>query len=268
MEFGAASPDSSDVSFASRRAGVAEICWLDPSGAPRATAVVPLAHQGLPALALLWSEVMHARDIAASPVVAWVLSDRRLAQRDWQPLLALGDVDLIEDRSGEVFSESMLDLELRKHPPSRLYADTLLLRRENWWFLPRLILVFRPRQVLAVGERTDPDGHGVLAVAPGPGSLAVDTVVIGPSAAGTSCSSLGGRQPIPPGDAVLLTHEFSVPDLERWARRAAIGRWDGRILDVVSPAEGSGLPPIPGLRERVRRHRTLERACRRALRAA
>jgi hypothetical protein len=119
---------------------------------------------------------------------------------------------------------------------------------------------------LSIGERTSPDEQAVLAVSPGDGSLHVDTLSIEQSAMAVTCRSLA-RRSLPPGDAVLLTHDFSVPDLERWARHVTTGRWDGTSLDIVSRDEQRGVPPPPGLRERIRRHREMERGCRAALKS-
>lgn len=256
---------------ANRRAGVAEVCWSDAAGLPRATAVVPLEHEGRPALALHWSQWPSARELAACPAVAWVLSDRRLAQRDWAPGAGTGRMRLVIDHDGSVFGGSMLDQELRKHPPSRAFADSPVLRREHWWFLPRLVLVLEPVEVHPVAERTDPVTHGVLAVARDGGGIAVDTVSVAEDAvpAGSErmvCTSLVGRPAAASGRAVVLQHDFSVPDLERWGRRPVTGHWDGTGLAADGLVEGPLLPAVPGLRERVRRHRDLERQCRRALR--
>lgn len=266
-----------DLVGASRSAGVAELCWSDPQGNPRATAIVPLEHEGRPALALHWSQWPVVRELAACPAVAWVLSDRRLAQRDWQPGVGLGRMRLVVDDDGVVFTESMLDQELRKHPPSRAFADNPVLRREHWWFLPRLILVLEPTEVHGVGERADADHQGVLAVGSAGGGLSVDTVAVDPAAvnaaveAPVTCTSLGRRSAQRPGAAVLLRHDFSVPDLECWGREITSGHWDGTGLHAVQrpvAVPAPTLPPAPGLRERLRRHRELERECRRALRAA
>lgn len=263
------------MATASRRAGVSEVCWLARDGTPRATAGVPLEHDGRPALALLWSQADQAEEIAASAVVSLTVSDRRLGQREWEAVSATGSVSVVPDRDGTLFGAGLLDQELRKHPPSRAYADTTLLRRENWWFLPRLVLVLDVHEAHPVGERTAPGRHGVLAVATGTGRLAVDTVdVVGMVGADrTSVDAVGVGTPrslagrhLPPGDAVLLMHDFSVPDLERWGRHVTTGRWDGERLDVVTGPATSGVPRSPGLIERVRRHRALERDCRRALR--
>lgn len=265
-----------DLVLANRRAGVAEVCWSDAHGSPRAMAVVPLNHEGRPALALYWSQWPQARELASCPRVAWVLSDRRMAQRGWEPAVGYGRMRLIVDHDGSVFSESMLDQELRKHPPSRAFADSHLLRREHWWFLPRLILVLEPAVAVQIGERTDPDSHSILTVSAADGALAVDTVSLETVPVDTvpdrpiACISLGGQAPPVPGRAALLQHDFSVPDLERWGHRITSGRWDGEALaavpDPVSRPLGPLLPPTLSVRERLRRHRELERDICRALR--
>lgn len=244
---------------ATRAAGVAELFWSSPDGVPRATAVVPLHHDGLPTLALHPSQWGSARELAACPEVAMVLSDRRMSQRGWVPGAGYGRIRLEVDADGSVFQDSLLEQELRKHPPSRAFADSPLLRREHWWFLPRLLLVWQPVRVHPVGERADPDRHAVVAVVGTAGELTVDTV-------DRDGRSLSERPPLPPGAAVRLFHDFSVPDLERWGRHAEQGTWDGRMLTGDGPPGGPVLPRPPGLRERVRRHRALERECVRALR--
>jgi len=285
-----------DLHLANRRAGVAEVCWSDAHGSPRGMAVVPLNHEGRPALALYWSQWPQARELASCPRVAWLLSDRRMAQRGWQPVVGFGRMRLIADHDGSVFTESMLDQELRKHPPSRAFADSHLLRREHWWFLPRLILVLEPTEAHEIGERTDPATDGILTVSAADGALAVDTVSLGTVPVDTvpvdavrldtvpvdtvrldtvpdgpiACISLGGQAPPLPGRAALLQHDFSVPDLERWGHRITSGRWDGEALaavpDPVSRPLGPLLPPTLSVRERLRRHRELERDICRALR--
>jgi len=270
-----------DLLLANRRAGVAELCWSDVQGGPRAMAVIPLEHERRPALALHWSQWSVVRELASCRAVAWVLSDRRMAQRGWEPAVGYVRMRLIVDHDGSVFTESMLDQELRKHPPSRAFADSHLLRREHWWFLPRLILVLEPTVAVQIGERTDPDSHSVLTVGAAEGTLTVDTVSLETVPVDTvpdrpipdrpiACISLGGQAPPLPGRAALLQHDFSVPDLERWGRRITSGRWDGEALaavpDPVSRPLGPLLPPTLSVRERLRRHRELEREICRALR--
>ena len=248
-----------ELVVATRAAGVAELCWWSPDGLPRATAVVPLHHEGLPTLALHPSQWGWARELAACPEVAMVVSDRRMSQRGWVPGAGYGRMRLVVDADGSVFQGSLLEQELRKHPPSRACADSPLLRREHWWFLARLLLVWQPVRVHPVGERTDADRHAVMVVVGAAGGLAVDTVDL-------DGLSLSGRLSPPPGAAVRLFHDFSVPDLERWGRHAEHGTWDGRVLTGDGAPRGLLLPQPPSLRERVRRHRALERECVRALR--
>jgi len=265
-----------DLLRANRRAGVAEVCWSDASGGPRAMAVIPLEHEGQPALALYWSQWSLARELASCSGVAWVLSDRRMAQRGWEPTVGFGRMRLLVDDDGSMFAESMLDQELRKHPPSRAFADSRLLRREKWWFLPRLILKLEPNAAHTVGERTEPDSHGILAVGTADATVTVDTVAVDPNQVDgvcegpIACTSLAGVAPQARGPAVLLRHDFSVPDLERWGHRITSGRWDGRRLEPIGGPDTGGptplLPPVPGLRDRLRNDRQLERDIRRALR--
>lgn len=255
-----------DFVLASRRSGVAEVCWRDVRGAPRATAVVPLEHDGRPALALHWSQWDAARELVASPSVAWLLSDRRMAQRGWEPASAVGRMRLVVDQDGSLFVSSLLDQELRKHPPSRAFADSPLLRKEHWWFLPRLVLVFEATEARAVAERTDPSLHAVLAVQTPDGGLFADTVAVQQGAGVTACTSLAPAQLPAAGPAVLLRHDFSAPDLERWGRQETAGSWDGTQLSDIRTTGTADVPPPLGLLQRVRRHRELERECRRALR--
>ena len=185
--------DVDELVRASHRSGVAELVWTDASGATRATAVVPLEHEGRPTLALHWSAWEPAGQLAACPEVALVLSDRRQAQRDWEPGALHGRMRLVVDEDGEVFTGALLDQELRKHAPSRAYADSAVLRREHWWFLPRLLLVLEPAAAVVVRERTDPERTGVLAVARPDGGVDLDTVSVEPGSAGARCVSLAGR---------------------------------------------------------------------------
>ena len=69
-----------------------------------------------------------------------------------------------------------------------------------------------------------------------------------------------------PGAAVLFGQDAAFPDLERWAQWSHHGTWDGSVLTVEDAPGVVGLPPTPGLLERWRRHRDLEKRCRAALR--
>ena len=247
-----------------RSAGVAELLWAAPGAPPQALGAVPLLLGEQPALALTWAHAQQARAIAAAGTATLVLSEPRLSGPGWTPLAATGAVTLVEDGDGGLFAEQLLPQELRKHPPSRALADSPMLRREHWWYLPRLVLLLEPYEVLPVRPRQGPL-DAVLAVAPGTDRLDVSTVTVRDWAA--AALELSGGPAEARGPAVLVGQELSVPDLERWTVHRTEGVYgDGRLTDVT-PTGSRELEPVPGLLSRVRRHRELERSCLRALRA-
>jgi hypothetical protein len=250
------------LAAAVRAAGLAELVWSSgEAAAPQAIGVVPLLLGEQPAVALPWAYAEQARAAAAAPSAALVLSEPRLAGPAWQPLAAMGCLTLVEDGEGELFTERLLEQELRKHPPARAFADTPLVRREHWWYLPRLVLLLESLRVEPVGRREGPL-DAVLAV--DAGELQVTTVRVQQWDV-DPLEPVGG--PSVAGPAVLVGQEVSVPDAERWTVHVTAGHYvEGRLVDVV-PAPTRELERVPGLRARVRRHRDLERACVRALRA-
>lgn len=251
-----------DIVRAVRAAAVGELAWLGPDGRPDALPVTPLLQGERPAVTYPYAYAELARTIAASPRVALVLSDGRMTGRGWQPLAVLARPRLVEDPEGELFTADLVNQELRKYPPSRALADSIMLRREHWWYVPRLVLVLDDESVVAVAERSDP-AHQVLAV--GAGGLQVDTVRTGEATRDhVDVHSLRDR-PAPDGPAALLGHDFSVPDLERWTPWVTRGVLSDGVLRVEERPERTTLEPVPRLRDRLRRQRDLERACRRAL---
>ncbi|MGY2084365.1 hypothetical protein [Blastococcus sp. SYSU DS0539] len=255
--------DATSTQAAVRAAGVAELLWRTPGGSPGAVGVVPLLLDGRPAVALPWAHAATARAAAAGDRAALVLSDPRLTGSRWVPLVATGRLTLIEDGTGELFTEHLLDQELRKHPPARALADSPMLRREHWWYLPRLVLALDAADVVP-GERRDGPLDAVLGV--DDGDLHVATVRVSDWAADPL--ALRGAPPGVSGAAVLVGQEVSVPDVERWTVHTTTGRYaDGRMTGV-RPAATRELEPVPGLLARIRRQRGLERACVRELRAA
>ncbi|MGY1827769.1 MULTISPECIES: hypothetical protein [unclassified Blastococcus] len=244
-------------------AGVAELLWAVPGAPPGATGVVPLVLGGRPAVALPWAHVATARAVAAAGSAALVLSDPRLTGSRWSPLALTGRFTLVEDGTGDLFTEDLLDQELRKHPPSRALADSHMLRREHWWYLPRLVLLLDAADVVPVDRREGP-ADAVLAV--DDGGLHVRTVRVDDWDADPL--ELRGAPAGVNGPAVLVGQELSVPDVERWTVHTTSGRFaDGRITEV-RPAATRQLEPVPGLLARIRRQRSLERTCIQALRAA
>ena len=255
--------DETTITNSIHSAGVAELLWRSPGGAPAAIGVVPLLLGGKPTLALPWAHVDTARAAAASDTAVFVLSDPRLTGSRWEPLVATGRLTLVEDGNGDLFTEELLDQELRKHPPTRALADSHMLRREHWWYLPRLVLVLDPVDVVP-GARRDTPADAVLGV--DDGGLHVRTVRVPDW--GVDPLQVHGGPPEAAGPAVLIGQEISVPDVERWTVHTTSGHYaDGGLSGVQRPATRE-LEPVPGLFARMGRQRGLERSCVAALRAA
>ncbi|MPZ63363.1 MAG: pyridoxamine 5'-phosphate oxidase family protein [Propionibacteriales bacterium] len=253
-----------DIRHSVGAASVAELAWLGPDGRPDGIPVTPLLLGNQPAVAFTYAYAAPARQIGSVPAIALVLSDPRMTGTGWRPGVLLGRPRLIEDRDGQLYKNELLAQELRKYPPSRTLADSLLLRRENWWYLPRLIVTIDVASIEPIAPR-EGDADRVLAVHAG--GLELDTV----QAAGAGpdrlrLTSLAARH-LPDGQAALLGHDFSVPDLERWTPWLWRGDLAGGVLSVSESPERTTLEPVPKLRQRFRRHRKLERACRAALQA-
>ncbi len=255
--------DATTVRAALHSAGVAELLWPVAGEPPGAVGVVPLVLDDQPAVALPWAHVQTARAVGAASEVTLTLSDPRLTGPAWRPVAISARPRLVEDGDGSLFGDRLLDQELRKHPPSRALADSLQLRREHWWYLPRLVIVLescrteelRPREgPLDVVLGVDDDGLHVATVRVA--DWDEDPLVLrdGPAAA--------------QGPAVLIGQEISVPDVERWTVHTTTGRYAGGRLGEVRSSGPRALEPVPGLLARVRRQWALQRACTSALRAA
>lgn len=253
-----------DIHRAVRAATVGELAWLDGTGRPHAHPVTPLLLGDRPAVAFPYARAALARRVAAAPIAALVVSDDRLTGRDWRPVAVTGRPHLIEDRDGNLFADELLSQELRKYPPARALIDSPLLRREHWWYVPRLIVVVDVAATTAVGARAGGAGE-VLAVAAGDQRLYVDTVGrVGDGDGAVRLASLTGRPPAT-GPAVLLGHDFSAPDLERWTPWSTRGRLTDGMLTVEEAPARTGLAPPLGLWHRLTRQRRLARECRDAL---
>ena len=138
----------------------------------------------------------------------------------------------------------------------------MLLRREHWWWLPRLLVELRVEGVEPLLAREPGTGH--LLVVDVDGRLEARTATVHPAPLAVQVH--GGD----PGDGAAVLHgqDLSFPDLERWGRWSWAGRWRDGSLTVTRAPQAVGLPPVPGVLARWRAHRDLERACRRALRDA
>jgi hypothetical protein len=261
------SAGSVDFVFAARRTPLAEVGYRTATGLPHAAVLVPLVQDDAVVFALPYAHRPLAEAVAAAGQVTVVCSDARLARSDWQPVAATGPVELEVDPEGTAFRAHLLDQELRKHPPARLLADSLMLQREHWWYLPRLILrLRRVDAVWTVTARTAPE-HGVLFW--DAGTLHADTVAAGEQTdLVLGVAPLGGGDLPATGPACLLRHDCSIPDLEQRSQLIQQGLLDGATLRIEHEQGALPLPPAEGVLARYRRARAFERACRRALRAA
>ncbi len=247
-------------------AAVAELSYLDPDGSPCIEPLTPLLMQKEPSFALPYSRIDLARKLEMSPRVSLAFSDSRLARVGWSPLVVEGMMEVVPDPEGDLFLEELLYWELRKYGPSRQLIGSLVLRRDNWWYVPRLILRFTEIKTLQpIARRAGPD-HGVLAWKTGE-DISSGAVRVEDWEAGRPAVS-----PLPPGTelpggvpAALLHHDFSIPDLEQHAALRLSGRLENGRLDVTN-REGTrtlGKRPRPLARWRAQKY--LERRCRAGL---
>ncbi len=253
-----------DLLTAWRAAQLGELVWDTPEG-PDALPVVPLSDDGVPCVALPFSSLHRADGLADAGTAVACISDPLLA-RDAELLSVRVRVTRIDDLDGEHFETSALLMqELAKHPPSRRRLDSILLRREHWWFLPRILLhleqLEEPRPLAPTGALLGRRG------AAGPGFLEVTTVrVARRSARELTLEDAPAASSSSP--AVLLEHGAEPPDLERtWGTRTT-GTLDGARLTVGSADRWGRADRMPTLIQRVRDEWSLERACIAGLRAS
>lgn len=250
-------------------AATAEVAWLE-DGLPRAGTVVPLVDGAVPVLALPYAYAAWARSLGTRQAVVLSLTDPRQCSGGWRPVAVTARPRPVAALDGEDFTERLLDQELRKHPPSRSLADSALLRREHWWYLPRLVVRLDVLDVRELPARRGRDDALLVTAGEGtaPGGVAgrpgVGCVRVGAWRRPLPLEDLAGGRPAPDSDeALLLGHDFTEPDLERWSTWTVAGRLRGGGLEADPPAR----PPVrmPGLLERLRRHRELRRACLRGI---
>lgn len=245
-----------------RSSSVSEICWVDASGAPRARGVVALVHEDRPALAFTYADEQVARDVAAAGEVRLVLSEGRSTASGFRPMLLTGRPRLVEDPRGELYLAELVTQELHRYPPARVFADSPLLMREHWWYLPRLVVEIDVDAAQPFGLREAPRDH-LLVVADG-GRPVVRVAGITDRAEDRLTLTVD-VPPVPPGRALLFGQDASFPDLEQWTQWSYRGHWDDPVLSVEEAPARTGLGRPPGLVQRWRRQRALERACTEAI---
>jgi len=252
-----------DVLGAVRAAGVGEVSWTDVDGRLQVHAVIPLVAPATssPVLALPYADADVARSVGTATTAVLTLTEARSTGTAWRPLALRCTPRLTVDADGDRFRAELLDQELVKHPPSRVLADSVILRRENWWWLPRLLVDLAVEDAAPIAPRSTSTDHLLVT------SGAVRTVSVDTSDM-SSPEIVSGADGVPAGAAVLYGQDVSLPDMEQWAQWGWRGEWDGSAFTATSVPDRTGLPPAPGLLERWRRQRALERACRRGLAAA
>ena len=248
----------SEMTEAIRCSSLSELSWVDASGEPQARGTVALVRDEAPVLAFTYADEAVARAVAGAARLLLTVTESRSTDRGFRPVLVQGRPRLVEDASGDIFAARLLEQELRRYPPARLYADSPLLQREHWWYLPRLIVEIDVDSIEPLSARTEPQDH--LLVVAGAGGLVVRVARL-VEAADDLLTLEVSDGPAPPGRAVLFGQDASFPDLELWAQWRYRGRWDGATFAVEESPERTGLGRPPGLVQRWRRQRTLERRC-------
>lgn len=241
---------------------LSEVAWTGSGGEPRVRGVVTLVRSDAPVLAFTYADELVALDVAASPELVLALTEPRSTGSAFAPVVLRGRPRLVPDPSGEVFASELLVQELHRFPPSRALADSPLLQRENWWYLPRVLVEIDVTSVEPTVERAGPHDH-LLAVAVR-GGVDVRVARIAETSPGGLLLDVVGAPPVS-GDAVLFGQDASFPDLERWSQWSYTGTWRSPELTVLRAPETTGLGPPLGLLSRWRRQRALERACRQAI---
>lgn len=257
------------VARAVRSSSIAELAWTDPDGAPDGCGVLALVWDETPVVAFTYAYEPIARAAAASPVVSLTLTDTRSTDPAFSPACLLGRPRLVEDVGGELFTEDLLAEELRRYPPARKFADSAMLQREHWWYLPRLVLALDVIAMDPLPPRAAPDEH-VLVVATGTDlEVAVARADPAPGADGPSLVVQPvAEAALTPGRAALIGQNASFPDLERWSSWCFRGRFDGSGLRLTQPPPTVGLPGVPSIWQRAMAQRRLGRACRAGIRRA
>jgi hypothetical protein len=252
------------VQASARAAAIAAVAWSGDGG-PGWLLAPPFVLHGTVVLALPYADRGAALGLATAGHATLVLADGREAGPRWTPLVVTAATEVTEDPEGRTLVDDLLPQAVAKHMPSRRRLDSALLRREHWWYVPRLLVTLRP---------TD-DGTPVDPLGPADGLLAIDRGTVAPSIhpvpdAATADSAVTVDVDAPLGTpGTLLTYDVEVPTFEpaRWQLgygRVEGGRWQARSSSRHGwPGRGRAT-----LVARIREERRLARACREGLRAA
>ncbi|MEU3019734.1 hypothetical protein ABZ635_20335 [Nocardiopsis sp. NPDC007018] len=248
-----------------QRSTVAELSWTTPSG-PSGIPVVPLMWRDFPCVALPYSMADTALSLRGRTAA---LSVSAADAGTGAAVVGTGPVEVLEDVDGTLFVEHLVEQEALKHPPTRLRADSLIARRENWWWVPRVIV-----SLTGVEEQRDlhprTRAADALLVRDRRGRPEVEVVTAEDWTGqdGVTLWARGGAPLDGAGEpALVFSHQYS-PDFERWERWSRRGTLTGDALTVTeaqgSPTGANPAGPLSpyGLLERLSNHRSLARSCR------
>ncbi|WP_219416984.1 hypothetical protein [Pseudonocardia nigra] len=247
------------------RATSADVAWVDAGGTPYAITAVPLLDGPVPCVALTFDRAALLPSLAGAAAVAFAVTDARALPGEADGVAAIGRVAV---ERVDALGEALLTQELRKYPPSRALADSILLRRENWWYVARAVVrLDRVDRVQEVPARRDAGRDALLVRDDGTG-LRLDVAAADdwslPAVPLRAAAPLRGDG----GPVLAHGHDFS-PDRERWESWGVRGQLCGDRLDVGARDGRPGLDPAPlRLLQRLRRSRAFERGCRRGIAAA
>ncbi|MGI8650486.1 MAG: hypothetical protein ACR2KW_08930 [Rubrobacter sp.] len=269
-------PEASALLTSAKTAAVAELAYTAENGKSgelqgrtqeriRARTVTPVVLDGDPAFTLTYADADLAQHLARNPEVCLTFTDSRLARVGWRPLGVTARLSVVPDIEGELYCDELMHQELFKFPPGRKLSNSLILRRENWWYLPRFILKLEATSDAIPLTKRSPENHAVLFwnETGANGDLTCDTVAAEDRGRdGIFVRSLSGRELPASGMASLYTHDFSIPDLEHRVSFIASGRLQDGRLAVESREGRRDLLNAPGLLARWREYRNFERRCR------
>lgn len=272
---------------------LADVAWIDDDGAVQACGAVVLLWGETPAIAFNYADADLARSIAAAPQATFAFTETRSTSSSFVPGSIAGKPSLSEDHDGSIFTEELLEQELRRHPPARVFADSVLLRREHWWYLPRLIVPLDVEALRPLPQRTQPEpSSGIQHLPPlgtdqvPPSSLSTEYLLavavdgrletrLVRAAAASSPGSLVlepvGGGTLSRGQAVLAGQDASFPDRQQWSTWQYRGFCTGdqvetgALLEVAEEPQSKGLEPVPSVWKRMRRQQQFGKACRKGI---
>lgn len=254
------------------QAATAEILWTTARGV-RGMPVVPLTwpEERTPCAAVPLSQLDEVESLARCAAFTVHTRDEPAAT-----LVATGRIAVRWDLEGAEFVEHLLAQEVAKHPPTRLRADSVMARRENWWWVPRVLVTLAEiTHVTALPARTHAEDALLVQQPPGDAAGEPRTTVV--TAARWPAPGQESRVELWPRDgaaldgdgeaAFVLGHRHS-PDFERWERWYRSGTVHGEVLHVWAgdgaPQPGDadlGAAEPFGLLDRLWHHHRVAKAC-------